>query len=76
MEHDHSQLNRHTINALFYSEHPKVNGPVTIFNGLNYVMAAYCIQTGVTKWQRVIPAPQRDKVEKWLGTHYPVPVAI
>jgi hypothetical protein len=25
----------------------------------------------VVKWQRVVLATQREKIEKWLGDHYP-----
>jgi len=26
----------------------------------------------VVKWQRMVLATQREKIEKWLGDHYPV----
>jgi hypothetical protein len=76
MEHEYSGLNHHSINDAFYSEHPKLNGPVKVFNHLHYLMGEYSIKTGIAKWQRVIPAAQRDKLERWLGIHYPVPVAV
>ncbi len=36
-----------------------------------YVMAEYSERTGGVKWRRVVPASQREKIEKWLGEHYP-----
>jgi hypothetical protein len=35
-------------------------------------MAEYSERTGVVKWQRVVLASQRERIEKWLGEHYPV----
>ena len=35
-------------------------------------MAEYSERTGTVKWQRVVMATQREKIEKWLGEHYPV----
>ena len=35
-------------------------------------MAEYSERTGTVKWQRVVIATQREKIEKWLGEHYPV----
>ena len=35
-------------------------------------MAEYSERTGIVKWQRVVLAAQREKIEKWLGEHYPV----
>jgi hypothetical protein len=72
MEHDNA-LNHHPINASFYSEHPKVHGPVNIFNTLHYLMAEYSISTGIAKWLRTTPVTERERVEKWLRAHYPVP---
>jgi len=34
-------------------------------------MAEYSPRTGIVKWQRVVLATQREKIEKWLGEHYP-----
>jgi hypothetical protein len=76
MKHEFDGLNYHTINGSFYSEHPKVHGPVKVFNTLHYLMAEYCITTGIAKWHRVLPVSQRYNVEEWLGTHYPTPVAV
>ena len=73
MQHEYHEMNHHTIDRSFYSEHPRVHGPVRVFNSNHYLMAEYCIKTGIAKWQRVIPVIERDLVEKWLGSHYPVP---
>jgi hypothetical protein len=35
-------------------------------------MAEYSERTGEVKWQRVVLATQKEKIEKWLGEHYPV----
>ena len=34
-------------------------------------MAEYSERTGVVKWQRVVLATQKEKIEKWLFDHYP-----
>ena len=39
-------------------------------------MAEYSERTGGIKWQRVVIATQREKIEKWLGEHYPVQVQV
>ena len=44
---------------------------ILVLNADNYVMAEYNLQTGRTSWQRVVQAPQREKVEKWLADAYP-----
>ena len=31
----------------------------------------YSERTGVVKWQRVVLATQKEKIEKWLTDHYP-----
>ena len=72
MEHEHHSLNHHNISPSFYTEHSKVHGPVKVFNTLHYLMAEYSISTGIAKWHRNATAGERDKVEKWLGAHYPM----
>jgi hypothetical protein len=55
------------------------NGRVVVSNNLSYTMAEYDENTGVTRWQRVVPAGQREKVQIWLLANYPVkiePVAV
>jgi hypothetical protein len=44
---------------------------IEVLNEGSYVMAEYSERTGVVKWQRVVLATQREKIEKWLGDHYP-----
>jgi hypothetical protein len=34
-------------------------------------MAEYSERTGIVKWQRVVLATQKEKIEKWLFDHYP-----
>ena len=45
---------------------------IEVLNEGSYVMAEYSERTGVVKWQRMVLATQREKIEKWLGDHYPV----
>jgi hypothetical protein len=45
---------------------------IEVLNEGSYVMAEYSERTGVVKWQRVVIATQREKIEKWLGEHYPI----
>ncbi len=35
-------------------------------------MAEYSERTGVVRWQRVVLATQKEKIERWLCEHYPV----
>jgi hypothetical protein len=49
-----------------------INGQVVVSNNLSYSMAEYNEHTGVTRWQRVVPATQREKVQKFLSEQYPV----
>jgi hypothetical protein len=51
---------------------PKTDGLIQVLNEGSYVMAEYNERTGAVKWQRVVLATQREKIEKWLGEHYPV----
>jgi len=45
---------------------------IEVLNEGSYVMAEYSERTGVVKWQRVVQASQKEKIEKWLADHYPV----
>jgi hypothetical protein len=49
-----------------------INGLVIVSNNLSYCMAEYSEHTGVTRWQRVVPVTQREKVQKFLSEQYPV----
>jgi hypothetical protein len=50
------------------------NGRVIVSNNLSYTMAEYDEYTGLTRWQRVVPAAQREKVQIFLLTQYPLKV--
>jgi hypothetical protein len=52
------------------------NGQVIVSNNLSYSMAEYNEYTGLTRWQRVVPAAQREKVQIFLLTQYPVKAAL
>jgi len=45
---------------------------IEVLNEGSYVMAEYSERTGVVKWQRVVAAAQKEKIERWLDEHYPV----
>ena len=51
------------------------NGRVIVSNSGSYKMAEYDENTGLTRWQRVVPAPQREKVQTFLLAEYPVKAA-
>jgi hypothetical protein len=50
----------------------KPEGSIQVLNEGSYVMAEYSERTGIVRWQRVVVTAQREKIEKWLGDHYPV----
>ena len=50
------------------------NGRVIVLNSLSYAMAEYDEFTGLTRWHRVVPAAQREKIQLWLLAQYPVKV--
>jgi hypothetical protein len=56
----------------FRFKRAKTEGLIEVLNEGSYVMAEYSEHTGVVKWQRVVAAPQREKIERWLDEHYPV----
>jgi hypothetical protein len=58
--------------ASYHFKRAKAEGVIEVLNEGSYVMAEYSERTGVVKWQRVVLAAQRAKIEKWLGDHYPV----
>ena len=61
----------HPTLSSFRFKRAKTDGPIEVLNEGSYVMAEYSERTGVVKWQRVVPAAQKEKIEKWLGEHYP-----
>jgi hypothetical protein len=56
----------------FHFKRTKPNGLIEVLNDGSYVVAEYSERTGVVRWQRVLLAAQKEKIEKWLGDHYPV----
>jgi hypothetical protein len=52
------------------------NGRVIVSNSLSYTMAEYDEFTGLTRWHRVVPAAQREKIQLWLLDQYPMKVAV
>ena len=59
----------------FHFKRAKTDGLILVLNEGSYVMAEYSERTGVVRWQRVVLATQREKIEKWLCEHYPVSAA-
>ena len=52
------------------------NGLVVVGNNLGYTMAEYDELTGLTRWHRVVPAAQREKIQLWLLAQYPMKTAV
>lgn len=50
----------------------QADGLILVLNEGSYVMAEYSERTGVVKWQRVVPATQKETVERRLHAQYPV----
>ena len=65
------QEQRHPTLSSFRFRRTKTDGLIEVLNEGSYVMAEYSERTGVVKWQRVVHAAQREKIEEWLGDHYP-----
>ena len=63
---------RHPTLSSYHFKRAKTDGLIEVLNEGSYVMAEYSERTGVVKWQRMVLATQREKIEKWLGDHYPV----
>jgi hypothetical protein len=59
----------------YHFKRGKTDGLIEVLNEGYYVMAEYSERTGVVKWQRVVLASQKEKIEKWLIEHYPVKAA-
>jgi len=57
--------------SAYHFKRAKADGLIQVLNEASYVMAEYSPRTGIVKWQRVVLATQREKIEKWLGEHYP-----
>jgi len=56
----------------FHFRRSDTGGVIQVLNEGSYVMGEYNERTGELKWQRVVLATQREKIEKWLVEHYPV----
>ena len=61
--------------ASYHFKRAKTDGLIQVLNEGSYVMAEYSERTGVVRWQRVVLATQREKIERWLTEHYPVQAA-
>lgn len=62
---------RHPTLPSFRFKRAKTNGLIEVLNEGSYVMAEYSERTGVVKWQRVVLAAQKEKIERFLDEHYP-----
>jgi hypothetical protein len=66
-------MQKHRVDlSSYHLRRSKSDGLIEVLNAGLYVMAEYSERTGVVKWQRVVLASQRERIEKWLGEHYPV----
>jgi hypothetical protein len=63
---------RRAINASYHCRRAKQDGLILILNQDEYLMAEYSERTGAVKYQRVVPGPQKDVIERWLSQHFPV----
>lgn len=57
--------------AQYQFKRSKTEGVIQVLNEGAYVMAEYSERTGVVRWQRVVMASQRDRIEKLLRERYP-----
>jgi hypothetical protein len=57
--------------AQYHFKRSKIEGVIQVLNEGSYVMAEYSERTGVVRWQRVVMASQRDRIEKLLRERYP-----
>ena len=64
--------NSHPINSLYHCRRAKTDSLILIFNPDEYLMAEYSERSGITKYQRLVPAPHKDVIERWLSQHFPV----
>ena len=60
------------INASYHCRRSKISvGLILVFNVDEYVMAEYSERTGAMRYHRLVPAPQKDAIERWLSQHFP-----
>ena len=65
---------QHPALPSFRFRRASTDGLIEVLNEGSYLMAEYSERTGVVKWQRIVAAAQREKIEKWLDEHYPADV--
>jgi hypothetical protein len=61
--------------SAYHFRRAKTDGLIEVLNEGSYVMAEYSERTGIVKWQRVVLTAQKERIERWLGEHYPVQAA-
>ncbi len=61
----------HAVLSSYHFKRANNGRAIQVLNEGSYVMAEYDERTGIVRWQRVVMASQREKIEKWLGEHYP-----
>ena len=59
------------INHSIYCKRNKT-GLIDVMNADHYLMGEYNERTGTVTWQRLIAAPQRVTIERWLVENFPV----
>jgi len=62
---------RHVINTSYYCERGNPSGLIRVSNNGAYVVAEYSEHNSSLKWHRVVPAEQRNFIERWLSQHFP-----
>jgi hypothetical protein len=60
----------HAAPPSFTFKRTKPEGSIQVLNEGSYVMAEYSERTGV------VVTAQREKIEKWLGDHYPAQATV
>ena len=66
------QTKHYQINHSIYCKRNKP-GLIDILSTDHYLMGEYSERTGTVIWQRLIAAPQRLSIERWLTENFPVP---
>ena len=64
--------NHHLITGSYYCQRAKQDGLILVLNQDEYLMAEYSERTGTIKYQRLVPAPQKAVIERWLDKNFPV----
>ena len=68
-------MQKDTVVLSGYQFKRAIDGLIQVINENSYVMAEYSPRTGNLRWQRVVPAPQKEKLQARLLERYPVEVA-